>query len=189
MVSLSEALYLASGVILPLYYAPQIRACVRDDTRLEAYSLRKAANQLALRVAGMPFLVGTIGNHFLTFVVCLDVAGRSCEVGAALYSLRRQGVSWSDITRRLSHRTIARSAKAVLGEVVALKRILSGEGSMAGVAVHERIEPVLAAEASRTVHDSRHDEPFLTPATRPGSASQWAELADTLSPRARGEHQ
>lgn len=88
--------YIAAGMILPLYYVPQILRLAKDDSGLESYSMSKSATQTTLRVAMMPFVFG-VGNMTMTFIVCLDLLGRLIELGTAVSALRRQGFAWRRI--------------------------------------------------------------------------------------------
>lgn len=93
--------YTTAGLILPLFYLPQIRTCLRDVTGLLAFSMGKAFTQFWLRAAMLPFVFG-VGNNLMTFIVTVDFLARGLEFAAALYSLRRQGYSWHDIGVRCS---------------------------------------------------------------------------------------
>ncbi|CAD5366823.1 hypothetical protein RA210_U10518 [Rubrivivax sp. A210] len=94
-----EVVYVAAGIALPAYYLPQMRKCYSDTTRLASFSMSKASTQLLLRVAMLPFVFG-VGNLTMTCIVSLDFAGRLGEYGVALWSLRRQGVSWREVVER-----------------------------------------------------------------------------------------
>jgi hypothetical protein len=96
-----ELLYLASGVVLPLFYLPQMLRIYNDRTRLASYSLIKALCQLLLRLPAMAFAVAVVGNGFMVFVLALDIAGRLAELCIAIWSLRSQGVDWASIAGRL----------------------------------------------------------------------------------------
>lgn len=100
----AELAYVAAGYALPLFYLPQIRMCLRDQSQLASYSLRKAVIQCALRVVMMPFIWG-IGNVTMTMVVSLDLLGWFVELASAVASLRRQGVSWTGVLERARPRT------------------------------------------------------------------------------------
>lgn len=95
-----EIVYVLAGIVLPLFYLPQIRRCTQDTTLLASYSLRKSAFQCALRVAMMPFIL-QVANQTMVMVVSLDLTGRGLELLAALMSLRAQGMSWSGIALRV----------------------------------------------------------------------------------------
>lgn len=101
-----EVVYVCAGVVLPLFYLPQIRRCSADQSGLASYSLRKAGFQFVLRVVMMPFIT-QVGSPTMTFVVGLDLAGRGAELLAAVLSLRAQGASWAAIGLRLTLRSPA----------------------------------------------------------------------------------
>lgn len=96
-----EWVYLSAGVLLPLFYVPQMVRCLRDETGLGSYSLRKAGVQLMLRILMMPFIL-SFSDLTMTVVVSLDLLGRATELLAAITSLRAQGFGWQLIARRLS---------------------------------------------------------------------------------------
>lgn len=108
--------YTTAGLILPLFYLPQIRTCLRDATGLLAFSMGKAFTQFWLRAAMLPFVFG-VGNNLMTFIVTVDFLARGLEFGAALYSLRRQGYSWHDIGVRCSPAYSAKKAVQPLGSI------------------------------------------------------------------------
>jgi hypothetical protein len=97
--TLTETVYVVAGILLPAYYLPQMLTCAVDETRLAAYSMSKAASQLALRMAMLPFVFG-IGNLTMTCVVALDFAGRASEFAIAVWSLSRQGATPREILSR-----------------------------------------------------------------------------------------
>lgn len=99
-----EVVYVCAGVVLPLFYLPQIRRCSADQSGLASYSLRKAGFQFVLRAVMMPFIT-QVGSPTMTFVVALDLAGRGAELLAAVLSLRAQGSSWVAIAVRLALRS------------------------------------------------------------------------------------
>lgn len=96
----AEIVYVLAGIVLPLFYLPQIRRCMQDQTMLASYSLRKSAFQCALRVAMMPFIMH-VANQTMVMVVSLDLMGRGLELLAALMSLRAQGSSWQAMALRV----------------------------------------------------------------------------------------
>lgn len=98
-VSAIQLIYVAAGLLLPLYYLPQIRRCLRDQTLLCSFSMGKAGTQLALRAVMMPF-VFSVGDMTMCFIVSLDFLGRTAEFVGAVVSLRRQGQSWGEIRLR-----------------------------------------------------------------------------------------
>ena len=108
-----ETTYVVAGVLLPLFYLPQVVRCMRDDTGLVSYSLRKAGVQFTLRLLMMPFILG-IGNLTMTVVVSLDLLGRATELLAAITSLRAQGFGWRQIALRLSPVRAPRSNRTAL---------------------------------------------------------------------------
>lgn len=97
--TLAELVYVVAGILLPAYYLPQMLKCAVDETRLAAYSMSKAASQLALRMAMLPFVFG-FDNLTMTCVVALDFAGRASEFAIAVWSLSRQGVPPREILTR-----------------------------------------------------------------------------------------
>ena len=112
-------LYVASGLLLPLFYAPQILRLRRDATKLDSYSLSKAAAQVLLRIPALLFAIAVVRNDLMIFVVALDLVGRFTEVVVALSSLRKQGCSWVEGLRRalpweISFQTV-RTAEALPG--------------------------------------------------------------------------
>jgi len=107
-----ETVYVFAGILLPAYYLPQMLKCAADETRLAAYSMSKAASQLALRMAMLPFVFG-IGNLTMTCVVALDFAGRASEFAIAVWSLSRQGVTPREIVSRCLPFGRLRGAEAV----------------------------------------------------------------------------
>lgn len=110
--TLTETVYVFAGILLPAYYLPQMLKCAADETRLAAYSMSKAASQLALRMAMLPFVFG-IGNLTMTCVVALDFAGRAAEFAIAVWSLSRQGVTPGEILNRCLPFGRLRGAEAV----------------------------------------------------------------------------
>ncbi len=97
--TLTEAVYVGAGILLPAYYLPQMLKCAVDETRLAAYSMSKAASQLALRMAMLPFVFG-FDNLTMTCVVALDFGGRASEFAIAVWSLSRQGATTREILNR-----------------------------------------------------------------------------------------
>lgn len=81
---------LIAGLILPLFYIPQIQKLRRDHSGLAAYSLRKAIAQLALRGVGMVYIVVVNQDPFIVLVIAADVLGRSIELAVAITALRQQ---------------------------------------------------------------------------------------------------
>lgn len=94
-----EVIYVIAGIALPAYYVPQIRTSLRDRTGMAAYSMSKAATQLLLRVAMLPFVFG-IGNVTMILIVSLDFLGRTAEFLTAVWSLRRQGFDGRQVLAR-----------------------------------------------------------------------------------------
>lgn len=107
-----EMAYLVSGVLLPVFYAPQIVKLWRDTTRLGSYSLSKATAQLALRVPVLVFAVVIVNHSFMTFVVLADMLGRMLELAVALRALRHQGVPVHEVAARMSPTHALSSAMA-----------------------------------------------------------------------------
>lgn len=97
--NVTQVIYVAAGLLLPLYYVPQVLKCWRDDTQLAAYSLGKSGTQLLLRTLMLPFVYG-VGDATMSFIVSLDFAGRAAEYVAAVLALRRQASTWRHIARR-----------------------------------------------------------------------------------------
>jgi hypothetical protein len=97
--NVTQVVYVAAGLLLPLYYVPQVLKCWRDDTQLAAYSLGKSGTQLLLRTLMLPFVYG-VGDPTMSFIVSLDFAGRAAEYVAAVLALRRQSSSWLHIAQR-----------------------------------------------------------------------------------------
>lgn len=96
-----EVLYLVSGLVLPLFYAPQILRFRKDGTLLASYSMSKAACQFLLRLPALLFALLVVQNTYMDWVLSLDIAGRALELAAATVALRRQGIPWGEISRRL----------------------------------------------------------------------------------------
>lgn len=92
-----EFLYVFCGLALPFFYAPQIVRLARDQTKLAGYSLSKSVTQFALRLPALFFVVTVVQNPLMNLVVGLDVLGRAVELGVALWSTKRQGVSLRSI--------------------------------------------------------------------------------------------
>jgi hypothetical protein len=96
-----EMLYVASGLLLPLFYAPQILLCWRDHTLLASYSLTKAFWQLLLRLPVLFFSYLVVDHTAMNIVVTADVLARCLELGCAVLSLRRQGLAGRQVLQRL----------------------------------------------------------------------------------------
>ena len=97
-----DALYVVSGLLLPLFYLPQILRLLADQTDLASYSVSKAAIQLLLRMPALAFAVFTVDNDLMTLVLTLDLLGRAAEVAAAYRAMRRQGADvWTCMRRFL----------------------------------------------------------------------------------------
>lgn len=95
------AMYVAAGLVMPLFYVSQIAACLRDRSELVAYSLSKCAIHIALRFVMLPFIVAT-GTPTMVVIVSLDLAGRLAELVAAWFSLRRAGWTAQRIASRVA---------------------------------------------------------------------------------------
>lgn len=111
-------MYVAAGIVMPLFYVAQIAACLRDRTDLAAYSLSKCAIHVALRFVMVPFIVVT-GTPTMVVIVSLDLLGRCLEMAAAWFSLYRSGWSAKRIfvrVARLDFRisTVAQGASAAI---------------------------------------------------------------------------
>lgn len=161
--TLTETVYVLAGILLPAYYVPQMLKCAADDTRLAAYSMSKAASQLALRMAMLPFVFG-IGNPTMTCVVALDFAGRASEFAVAVWSLSRQGLRPREILSRcLPLGRLRRAYCAPVGPPVA---DLSG--------VQQADAGVCDGELVGSTHDSSGaDGPVYEPPARDGPARPW----------------
>jgi hypothetical protein len=83
-------LYVITGLLLPLFYLPQIQKLRSDVSCLAAYSLHKAIAQLALRLVGMAYVVFVNQDPYIMLVIAADVLGRSTELGFALRAMKRQ---------------------------------------------------------------------------------------------------
>lgn len=98
MQSLISFAYIAAGIILPMYYVPQVMRLLTDNSGLNSYSMSKSSSQTLLRLVMMPFVIG-VGNDTMTCIVALDMFGRLAELSAAVHSLRRQKFGWKAILR------------------------------------------------------------------------------------------
>lgn len=97
-----EFMYLGSGLLLPLFYVPQIVKLWNDDTRLGSYSLSKATAQLLLRLPALAFAVLIVNHAYMTVVLTMDVLGRLVEFLVAIRALRKQGVSLREVASRFN---------------------------------------------------------------------------------------
>lgn len=97
----TQAIYVMAGLILPVFYIPQILHCVRDNTGLHAFSMSKSTFQLLLRLSMLPFLL-QVNNTVILSIALFDIFGRIAEFSVSIGSLRRQKWSWSSIALRLS---------------------------------------------------------------------------------------
>lgn len=104
----NQTLYLMAGMIMPVFYLPQILHCIRDETGLKAFSMSKSLCQLLLRLAMVGFLV-EVGNPMILFIALFDLFGRITEFSFALRALRRQAWAWCAIGQRLSPVTPVRN--------------------------------------------------------------------------------
>lgn len=96
-----EIAYLLTGLILPVFYIPQIVRLLRDSTGIASYSLYKAAWQFTLRLPTLVFAVVVVQNGFMIVVLAADLTGRVGEIAAAVHSLRRQAFKWPAILERM----------------------------------------------------------------------------------------
>lgn len=96
-----EILYLCSGLLLPLFYAPQIAKLLSDSSGLASYSLSKAAVQGALRFPALLFGMFVVQNTLFIAIVALDLLGRSVEFAVAIRALVRHGCSPREILLRV----------------------------------------------------------------------------------------
>ena len=97
--SVLSKIYLATGLVLPMFYIQQVVVCMRDQSRLHAFSMSKATTQLLLRLSMIPFLL-TIDSREILCIALLDLIARFAEVFAAISSLRRQEVTFDEILHR-----------------------------------------------------------------------------------------
>lgn len=95
-----ENLYLLSGLLLPAFYLPQILRLLRDQSKLEGYSLSKATAQLLLRLPVLPFAFFVVGNTVMNIVCVADVSARLFELCVSIHALKRQKVD----SRKILHR-------------------------------------------------------------------------------------
>lgn len=96
-----EWVYVASGMLLPLFYLPQMLRFRHDESNLHSYSLSKSMIQSSLR---FPALVFGLHLQSTVYLICVtfDLLGRLCELGCAIHALRRQGNSYRQIFARMS---------------------------------------------------------------------------------------
>ena len=92
LTQLIEPLYLVTGLLLPLFYFPQIKKLYVDDTGLSSYSTSKAGAQLLLRVPALIFAVFVVNSNYMIVVLTFDLLGRLVEFVVAIHALRRQGL-------------------------------------------------------------------------------------------------
>lgn len=166
----TEVVYVVAGIALPAYYVPQMLKCVADNTQLAAYSMSKAATQLALRAAMLPFVFG-IDNATMTSVVALDFVGRAAEFGAAVWSLSRQGLAAPQILQRCvpaANRLVAlRSGRNAAPQTSASMPHDSGAADLPAAAPHAAIgeapaaHPGFAPLCVTPLQEERHHEPNL----------------------------
>lgn len=166
----TEVVYVVAGIALPAYYVPQMLKCVADNTQLAAYSMSKAATQLALRAAMLPFVFG-IDNATMTSVVALDFVGRAAEFGAAVWSLSRQGLAAPQILQRCvpaANRLVAlRSGRDVAAQTPAVMLPDSGTADLApaaqsaAIATAPAAHPGFAPLCATPLQEERHHEPNL----------------------------
>lgn len=97
-----EFIYLVTGLLLPLFYVPQILRIREDQSLLAAYSLNKATAQLILRLPALVFAVAIVQNDYMIVVLCADVLGRLLEWATAIWVLRRQDMSKKLILKRIN---------------------------------------------------------------------------------------
>lgn len=96
-----ELLYFATGIALPIFYAPQITRLLNDNTKAASFSLSKAMWQFFLRLPALLFAIVVVKSGFMIIVLLFDLAGRAGEIAAAVISLRRQGVDYNAIFARI----------------------------------------------------------------------------------------
>lgn len=97
-----ELVYILSGVVLPVFYGPQVIRLLKDRSNLASYSLSKSVIQLALRFPALVFGVLVVSSPAFVFCVALDLLGRVCECSAAILALSRQGNSTFEILSRMN---------------------------------------------------------------------------------------
>ncbi|UUZ66562.1 hypothetical protein LP417_33985 (plasmid) [Polaromonas sp. P1-6] len=95
-----EIVYLVSGLVLPIFYFPQVYKLYNDNTGLASYSLGKCAAQLLLRLPALAFALFVVKSDYMNAVLAADVLGRVAEFSTAIYSLRRQGVPLKSLYER-----------------------------------------------------------------------------------------
>lgn len=88
-----EIAYLISGLILPLFYLPQIFKLRQDKSLLASYSMSKSAAQFILRLPTLAFAYVIVGSPFMNIVLTADVIGRGIELIMAVRAMDRQGAS------------------------------------------------------------------------------------------------
>lgn len=96
-----EYAYLISGLILPLFYLPQIFKLRNDSSLLASYSLSKSTAQFILRLPTLAFAYFIVASPFMNVVLAADVIGRGVELVVAARSMDRQGVSAKGILERM----------------------------------------------------------------------------------------
>lgn len=96
-----ETLYLYSGLLLPLFYLPQIVKLLNDHSGLASYSLSKAVIQGALRFPSLFFGVYVVHNSTLITIVSMDLIGRTIEFAVAIRALVLYGCSPMEIIFRV----------------------------------------------------------------------------------------
>lgn len=97
-----EFTYLITGLLLPLFYVPQILRIREDRSLLAAYSLNKATAQLILRLPALIFAVVVVQSDYMIIVLCADVLGRVVEWATAVWVLRKQDMSKKLILKRIN---------------------------------------------------------------------------------------
>lgn len=125
-----EYSYLIGGLVLPIFYLPQILRLLRDDSLASSFSLSKAFWQLLLRSPTLPFAIWVVNNNFMTVVLTFDLLGRCAELATALYALRRQGVTWdAALLRMLPFALGQRFVRNSNGQAPLSSHVLERQGS------------------------------------------------------------
>jgi hypothetical protein len=96
-----EALYLVTGMFLPIFYMPQIIQLYQDTTRLSSYSFSKATAQLILRLPALAFSAFVVQSPYMNIVLTFDVVGRLAEWVTAIYSMKKQAFTGQEMINRV----------------------------------------------------------------------------------------
>ena len=85
-----EIAYLLTGLILPVFYIPQIVRLLRDSTGIASYSLYKASWQFMLRLPNLVFVVVVVQNRFMLVMLVADLTDLVGQITCVVDSLRSQ---------------------------------------------------------------------------------------------------